>query len=231
MANFDDVFERIKQTTNTRTQVELAAVLDIRQSSISDAKRRNSVPSDWYMKLFERYGLNPEWLKRGTGPMYIRTDGGYAPAGEGEELQAQEEAAPYGLDDEARGDLVSVYSMQDWPETSGGNLPQVKKKLLVPRFLMDAGIRVFSNDAAGMEPLILRGAYVGLDTTRKHIVSGEMFGVRLPYEGVSIKRVFMGAGGTAILRAENPGHPEITLSMPAWEESCIGRVVWVLNRY
>ena len=44
MVNFDEIFERIKIATNTRTQVELAEVLDIRQSSISDAKRRNSVP-------------------------------------------------------------------------------------------------------------------------------------------------------------------------------------------
>ena len=69
MSTFEEVFERIKQATNTRTQVELAEVLDIRQSSISDAKRRNSVPSDWYMKLFEEFGLDPDWVKRACGPM------------------------------------------------------------------------------------------------------------------------------------------------------------------
>ena len=53
MPGFAEIYERIKLSTNSRTQVELAEVLDIRQSSISDAKRRNSVPGDWFMKLFE----------------------------------------------------------------------------------------------------------------------------------------------------------------------------------
>ena len=59
---FQEVYDRIRFATNARTQVELAEVLEIRQSSISDAKRRDSIPADWYMKLFEKYGLNPDWL-------------------------------------------------------------------------------------------------------------------------------------------------------------------------
>lgn len=65
---FTEIYERIKLATNCRTQVELAELLNIRQSSISDAKRRDSVPGDWYMKLFEHFGLNPDWLKYGVGP-------------------------------------------------------------------------------------------------------------------------------------------------------------------
>ena len=79
MPAFAEIYERIKLATNSRTQVELAEVLDIRQSSISDAKRRNSVPGDWFMKLFEKFGLNPDWLKQGIGPMYLRTEQGYMP--------------------------------------------------------------------------------------------------------------------------------------------------------
>ena len=54
-------------------------MLEIRQSSISDAKRRNSIPSDWYMKLFEKFGLNPDWIKSGTGPMFLKIDQVYTP--------------------------------------------------------------------------------------------------------------------------------------------------------
>ena len=79
MPAFAEIYERIKLATNSRTQVELAEVLDIRQSSISDAKRRNSVPGDWFMKLFEKFGLSPDWLKQGIGPMYLRTEQGYMP--------------------------------------------------------------------------------------------------------------------------------------------------------
>ena len=74
MTFFQEVYDRIRCATNARTQTELAAVLEIRQSSISDAKRRNSIPSDWYMKLFEKFGLNPDWIKSGTGPMFLKID-------------------------------------------------------------------------------------------------------------------------------------------------------------
>lgn len=41
--NFE-IFKRIQAVTRTRTQTALAEILEIRQSSISDAKRRQSVP-------------------------------------------------------------------------------------------------------------------------------------------------------------------------------------------
>ena len=52
------------------TQVRLAEVLGIRQSSISDAKRRNSIPSDWLLKALEVSGVDPNWVRTGAGPKY-----------------------------------------------------------------------------------------------------------------------------------------------------------------
>ena len=105
---FTEIYERIKLAANCRTQVELAELLNIRQSSISDAKRRDSVPGDWYMKLFERFGLNPDWLKYGVGPLYLRTEKGYCPQ-EGPQALA-ETVACYG-GDFTRSTVVDVYDM------------------------------------------------------------------------------------------------------------------------
>ena len=105
---FTEIYERIKLATNCRTQVELAELLNIRQSSISDAKRRDSVPGDWYMKLFERFGLNPDWLKYGVGPLYLRTEKGYCPQEAPQALA--ETVACYG-DDFTRSTVVDVYDM------------------------------------------------------------------------------------------------------------------------
>ncbi|NDV23477.1 bacteriophage CI repressor [Desulfovibrio sp. JC022] len=52
------------------TQVKLAEALGIRQSSISDAKRRNSIPADWFLKALETAGVDPNWIRTGTGPKY-----------------------------------------------------------------------------------------------------------------------------------------------------------------
>ena len=230
MSNFDEIFERIKLATRTRTQIELANVLDIRQSSISDAKRRNSIPSDWCLKLFDRFGLNPDWIKKGTGPMYLRTETGYAPVDPEPAMAAMEEVSLYN-DPNAKNVVVSVFSMQpgQGQEKNGFRLTG---KLSVPLSLAGEGIKVFHLDSTSMEPHLRKGAHIGVDTTQKQVVSGELYAVRLPYEGIGIKRVFPDiAASQAILRAENPQHPEVTLPLETLGEAILGRVVWAINKY
>lgn len=71
---FEAVMDRIKAATGLRTQVELAAAFDIRQSSVSDAKRRDTIPDSWLVKLLLVYGLSPDWILRGEGPAYLKGD-------------------------------------------------------------------------------------------------------------------------------------------------------------
>ncbi len=70
-SDFESQFRRVFEAAECRTQVELAAVLEIKQSSISDAKRRRSVPSDWLEKLFEKKRINLEWVRCGVGAKYL----------------------------------------------------------------------------------------------------------------------------------------------------------------
>lgn len=231
VSTFDEVFERIKMATNTRTQVELAEVLDIRQSSISDAKRRNSVPSDWYMKLFEKFGLNPDWLKKASGPMYLRTDHGYEPVDAPAAGYVLEDPARYG-DPDAKSTVVTVHAM-DCPFEEGTEPQQLKAiaKLSVPQSYAGSTIQILRVDTAGMEPFIRKGAYVGVDTAQQNVSSGELYGVYVPYEGVALKRVFLDASNDRfILRSENLSHPEIYLPFGKHVGRILGRVVWVLQR-
>lgn len=230
MINFDEIFERIKQATKTRTQVELAEVLDIRQSSISDAKRRNSVPSDWYIKLFEQFGLNPDWLKKGSGPMYLRTpEGVYAPVeAPAPAAMVSEEPARYGNQD-AKNSVVSVFSTAPMP--AGAAQASPVSRLSIPQSFTSPGTMVVQADSTGMEPAILKNAFVGVDTNKRTIASGEVYAVRLPHEGIVFKRLFMDSQkGCVALRSDNPAHPELTLALDKYEEHILGRVAWVLQR-
>ena len=78
--SYPDVIKRIQAVTHTRSQTELASLLEISQSSVAEAKRRQAIPADWYLKLFEKLGVNPDWLKSGSGPVYLRTEAGYVPS-------------------------------------------------------------------------------------------------------------------------------------------------------
>ena len=64
--------ERIKLISDApRTQVELAEFLGIRQSEVSDAKRRREIPSSWLVILMLMKNVNPEWILTGKGPYSI----------------------------------------------------------------------------------------------------------------------------------------------------------------
>ena len=60
--------ERLYQAAECRTQMELAAFLDVRQPSISVAKKRGTIPADWLLKLLRKKGVNPDWILTGQGP-------------------------------------------------------------------------------------------------------------------------------------------------------------------
>ena len=62
---------RVFEAAGCQTQLQLAAILDIRQSSISDAKRRGAIPSDWLIKLLYLRGVNPAWIMDGIGPKFL----------------------------------------------------------------------------------------------------------------------------------------------------------------
>lgn len=76
--HFEECFERIcagvAQSTEgakkPRTQEDMAELLGIRQSSISDAKRRDSIPPEWLVTLQLQYDLNPRWVLTGHSDMF-----------------------------------------------------------------------------------------------------------------------------------------------------------------
>lgn len=70
-ATFDEQLERIHCSAGTRTQAQLAAFLGIRQSSISDGKKRQFIPAEWLLRLLRLKGINPDWILTGRGPRLL----------------------------------------------------------------------------------------------------------------------------------------------------------------
>ena len=87
--------ERIKLITGKRTQVELADLLGVKQSSISDAKRRGKIPSSWLVILMRYKHANPEWILTGNGSTFVSAppaEPRYETGDEAAERRADEEA-------------------------------------------------------------------------------------------------------------------------------------------
>ncbi len=228
---FEAVVKRIKDATDTRTQVQLAEVLGIRQSSISDAKRRDSVPADWFLTLFSDMGLNPDWLGYGVGPRVIKTKEGYQSFDEPALSHAvREDSSAYG-NQIASSIVVACFS------EGGGSYDEVDKwkpisagKLAIPKSYDRESLLVIKIDGSGMEPLVRRGAYVGIDRDQTSVLSGEIYGILVPLEGLVIRRVFLeGDNSRIVLKAENSTIPDQSCSISEFKNRVIGRVIWMMQ--
>ncbi len=71
MTSFPDQLKRILFATSIKTQVELSDFLGVRQSVVSDAKRRGKIPADWLLTLILAKNINPEWVLTGRGRLLL----------------------------------------------------------------------------------------------------------------------------------------------------------------
>ena len=62
-----EAYARMLAATGARTQTELAAILGVRQPCISDALRSGRIPANWLLTLVENFGINPVWVRTGSG--------------------------------------------------------------------------------------------------------------------------------------------------------------------
>ena len=219
--SFDNALERIMKATGTRTQVELATILGIKQSSISDAKKRKSVPAEWYIKLYRSHGLNPDWLAYGLEPVYLVS-------GKKEIPGLAESVGGYGLRNPSR--KVPLCSMTKAEAEDAEQPLQVLGEMDVPESFYRPGLVVVQMDGASMEPVIRKGAYVGVDKDQTRVHSGEIFAVRVPFEGLAIRRLFYDAeNAKLILRSENKDHPDQIVPVGKDASLILGRAIWVLQ--
>lgn len=65
------MLRRVFEAAECKTQTELAAFLGIRQSSVSDAKKRQVIPAEWLVVLVRHKGTHPDWVMTGTGPRFV----------------------------------------------------------------------------------------------------------------------------------------------------------------
>lgn len=223
-----EIIERIKKVTHARTQIELANILNIRQSSVSDAKRRQSIPAEWYLKLFEILGANPDWLKRGIGPIYLRTETGYFPSNEDRiitNLNLLTEPLPCA-------EIVTVYSIHgDYTEKSYSFIEHnIIEKIAIPKHYACDGLVVFLIDNDSASPTVRRNSYVGINTLSTYPISGEFFAVNMPYEGIVLRKLFWKQEKNCfVLKSENAEFPEIHIDVEQ-RKYILGKLSWILQK-
>lgn len=100
----------------------------------------------------------------------------------------------------------------------------------VPLTYYRESILIVQIEGRSMEPEIRSGAFVGLDTGQRDLVTGEKFGVRVPYEGLTVKRLFIDPKTRElVMRSINPEHPEMRVPLDERDDLIVGRAVWVMQ--
>ena len=165
MYSFEAIYARMLFAAGVRTQTELANLLKMKQASISEAKRRGSIPAEWCMRLYDTCGIRFDWQRFGTGPVYdaaklkeiekFRKGEWTAPSNEGPLTLREPDTPfyPYKVKDETP--VCSTIQLPD------GSFPEVTRQSFPAEFLPE-GSRVFRLLGADMAPILNKGALVAV---------------------------------------------------------------------
>lgn len=218
-----EVLRRMMQATGVGTQTELALLLDIGKAAVSDAKRRNIVPAEWFLKLCrEPHRINPLWLENGQEPVRIPllsepprlAESGAAYGDPRQDSHASVPLARYRLGPDGGLEIVrnqARYSFQaSWLLQKGepGHM-----KLL--RIMGDA-----------MQPSLKDGDLVLVDEGQKDVFEGGIYILSLDGQ-VVIKRLAKRMGSLLLICENRELYEPQEIPFPSEGLAIVGRVVWL----
>ena len=218
---FDAFFRRVAEQTDIATQMELARVLGVNRSAITQAKLRDAVPQKWILALSRRYTLSPDWLESGKGTSQL-----------GQPL-APLTVQPLVMPDVSL-ETVMVPKVKATLCAGGGSLDleaaTVSEHPLPRAWLSRLGQpndMVFM-DVVGnsMEPGICDGDMVLVDQSRLEMAQKTVLAVGYE-DAIYIKRLEKRQNGLVML-SDNPHYSPVTVSGDELTSfRVIGKVVWL----
>ena len=209
-SRFETFISRVKQATGISSLNKISVDLGVHRSSITQARKRDSIPDKWILQLFRKHGLNPDWLEHGTAPQFLRP----TEIPEDEFVRIPKVRArlcagngSFEVDPEIEG----LYSFRrDWLS---------KKGTIGKMTLLD----IIGNS---MEPELKNGDTILVDESQKEILAGAVYAVGIE-DTILVKRVEKHPSGLVLL-SDNPKYGAI--SQKKGDPNSIrimGKVIWV----
>lgn len=206
---FDDFINRVFDATGISSQIDLAEALGINRSAITQARKKGAVPDKWILGLYRKFGLNPDWLEKGVGSIFLK--GGrddreaftYVP-------KVQARLCAGGGSFEVDSGVEGYYSFrQAWLAGKGSADNMV---------LVD----VFGNS---MEPELKDGDTVLIDQSRTDIIAGAVYAVGID-DTIMVKRIEKHPKSLVLL-SDNTRYAPICLERGEMDSvRVIGKVIW-----
>jgi phage repressor protein C with HTH and peptisase S24 domain len=202
---FDVFYEKTRQGLDIRSQSELAAILGVHRSAVTQAKRKNTVPDAWLVKLGRHFDVDPGWLaSTGSGPPVLREAVTAVPR-----VRARLHAG--GGSFETSPEIESYYAFsRAWLRRKGNPEQMV---------LMDV-------IGDSMSPVIEEGDTVLVDQSRTEIYAGAIYAVGID-DTVMVKRIEKHPQHLVLISANARYAPVYLQDEEINRVRIIGRVIWI----
>ncbi|GAB6038417.1 S24 family peptidase [Fundidesulfovibrio butyratiphilus] len=219
----ESVLSRIMAATGIKSQSELARALGIGRQAVTDAKKRSHIPADWYLYLCRKYGLNPQWLESGLGPMYV---GGQTPPGQ--------PRSP-GVSGAHPEEFAYVPKVRARLSAGGGSLMVDEtietyyafRHAWLKRKGQISQMRLMRVTGDSMEPILRDEDVVLIDLSQTEIYTGKIYAVGIDEE-IVVKRLDKKPGKLVLVSDNRQFYPPLEVELV--EESnvrVLGRVIWM----
>ena len=214
IVKFESFLKRVFEATGISSQTELAAALNINRSAITQARKKDSIPDKWILKLYKTFGLSPDWVESGSGATFLKKSTSDDSIFQNiPKVRARLSAG--GGSFEVGSEIEGYYAFRkDWLTTKGN----IKKMVL-----MD----IFGNS---MEPELKDGDTILIDESQKDILAGAVYAVGVD-DTIMVKRLEKHPNKLVLL-SDNKDYSPIYLQ-PSEIDSVriIGKVIWICREF
>ena len=210
----DELMRRILDSTGISSQSELAKELEINRSGITHARNNNKIPDKWIVKLYRKFGFNPQWIDTGAGNVFIHKQSDYDVEFKYIPKVAARLSAGTGSF-ESEENITGYLSFQTkWLAGKGSAGSMV-------------AMEVFGQS---MEPVIKEGDTVLIDQSQKNILAGAIYAVGVE-DTILVKRLEK-LPNKLVLCSDNKGYEPIYLEREQMDQvRIIGKVIWSCREY
>ena len=209
---FDLFIRRAFEALKISSQNKLAILLGINRAGITQAKNKGTVPDNWILELYRKYGINPDWIETGKGKMFITER-------DGSVVVPEYRSAPHVKARLCAGDgsfeadeNISDHWMfrSDWLNRKGS----ASHMILIDIY------------GTSMEPELKHGDTVMIDTSQQDILAGSIYAVGIE-DTIMVKRIEKHPG-KLVLRSDNKDYEPVYLSLNEMDSfRIIGKIVWI----
>jgi phage repressor protein C with HTH and peptisase S24 domain len=207
---FNDFFKKVSKSTQINSQKELAKILGVRPSAITNVKKEaREVPRIWLMTIASTFGVNLNWLETGAGDIYQQAEQTiHIP-------KVSARACAGGGSLEIKDNIIDELPFAKSWITSKGN----HKNMVIMEVVGDS-----------MSPELEPGDNILVDQNQTQPAGYHLYVVSYT-EGLFVKRI-QAHPEVIILFSTNPKYPPVTLKGDLIETlNIIGRVIWSSRVY